>query len=137
LLVTSRVRLNLLEEWTLPLEGLPVPEVGTGADGTLAVDSVALFLKKVTQYRPDVRLSDVDTAAVAEICRLVEGYPLAIEIAASWVRALPVSDIAAALVKGIDVLHRPTRNVPDRHRSMRATLEHSWTLLSEDEQEGL
>lgn len=137
LLVTSRGRLNLIEEWVLPLGGLTVPAAGDDPHTALEADAVTLFVKRATQVRNDFTLSASEAAAVVEICRLLDGYPLAIEIAATWVRALSCMDIAASLQRGIDLLHRSTRNVPERHKSVRATLEHSWSLLSDEERRAL
>lgn len=137
LLVTSRERLNVLEEWVLPLEGLSVPEEGAPDAEALGADSVALFVKRATQVRHDFTMSHADVTAIRHICRLVEGSPLALEIAATWVRALSCEQILAGLERSIDFLQRPARNVPERHKSVRATLEYSWGLLSPDEQQDL
>ncbi|MFA5551339.1 MAG: BTAD domain-containing putative transcriptional regulator [Trueperaceae bacterium] len=137
LLVTSRERLNVLEEWVLPLEGLSMPPEGATDTEALATDSVALFVKRATQVRHDFSMSHADVTAIRRICRLVEGSPLALEIAATWVRALSCEQILAGLERSIDFLQRPTRNVPERQRSVRATLEYSWGLLSPEEQQDL
>ncbi len=71
---------------------------------------------------------------VGVICRLVGGLPLAIELAAAWVRHMSCAEIAAELGHNLDLLSTTQRNVPDRHRSLRAAFDHSWALLSEDEQ---
>ena len=137
LFVTSRGRLNLIEEWVLPLGGLSMPTADDARHAALESDAFTLFVKRATQVRNDFTLGAAEADAVVEICRLLDGYPLAIEIAATWVRALPCADIAASLRRGIDLLHRSTLNVPERHKSMRATLEHSWALLTSEERRAL
>lgn len=137
LIVTSRERLNLVEEWVLSLQGMDVPTANSSTEEMRAADSVTLFIARARQVRHDFAVGADDVAAIAEICRLVEGYPLAIEIASTWVRTMSPADIAASLLQSDDVLERPTRNVPARHRSMHATFEYSWALLPPAEQVAL
>ena len=92
-----------------------------------------LFLHHARHVRPDLR-PDADAARlIAHICRLVDGLPLAIELTAAWVRALPLAEIARRLEAGLDLLATTQRDVPARHRSMRAAFDHSWRLLSAHE----
>src|SRR5215207_5100011 len=74
---------------------------------------------------------------VVRLCRLVAGMPLAIELAASWLKVLSVGQVVAALERGLDILTARDRNIPERHRSMRPVLEESWRLLSAEEQQAL
>jgi predicted ATPase/transcriptional regulator with XRE-family HTH domain len=130
LLVSSRQRLNLREEWLLPLHGLQFP------DGDLAVrpasdySAVQLFIQRAAQVRPGFTLSPDLQPAVLRICRLLEGSPLGIELAAAWTRLLPCAEIAAEIAANLDFLTTTARNVPARQRSLRAAFEHSWMLLS-------
>ena len=66
---------------------------------------------------------------VARICRLVEGMPLGIELAAAWTPVLPPAEIADEIERGLDFLSTTARDVPERHRSMRAVFDQSWRLL--------
>ncbi len=130
LLVTSRERLRLREEWVLNVRGLPFPE-----DNATALEdytAVQLFVQQSRRvgYAP----VEADAASIARICRLVEGIPLAIELAAAWARVMPCAEIAREIESSLDILTTILRNLPDKHRSMRAVFEHSWKLLSEDEQ---
>src|SRR5690606_1885045 len=77
---------------------------------------------------------EADSAAIARICQLVEGIPLAIELAAAWVRVLPCAEIAQEIARSQDILTTSVRGVPDKHRSMHAAFEYSWKLLTTDEQ---
>jgi len=74
-------------------------------------------------------------SAVARICRLVEGMPLAVELAAAWTVARSCAEIADAIVHNLDILATRLRDVPERHRSIRVAFEHSWQRLTEAEQE--
>jgi predicted ATPase/DNA-binding CsgD family transcriptional regulator len=130
-LVTSRERLNLAEEWVLNVEGLSVPASDSEIAGS---DAAQLFLQSAERAQVGFRVADAQKPALIRICQLVGGMPLGIELAAAWVRALSCDEIAAEIERGIDILATPIRNVPARHRNMRAALEHSWSLLTPIEQ---
>jgi predicted ATPase/DNA-binding SARP family transcriptional activator len=132
MLVTSRERLGLQAEWVYPVEGLDVPTPGESGDITDAA-SVRLFLSGLRRVRPHAPVRDQEMPAIAEICRLVEGMPLAIELAASWSATLPVETIVSEIEQSIDFLVIPLRDVPPRHRSMRAVFDQSWDLLAPEE----
>jgi tetratricopeptide (TPR) repeat protein len=93
----------------------------------------ALFLQTARRTQSGFALADEDRACVAHICRLVEGMPLAIELAAAWVRVLPCAEIAAEIERTLDFLAASARDIPARHRSLRAVFDHSWNLLSDEE----
>ena len=76
-----------------------------------------------------------ERATVLRICRLVDGMPLAIELAAAWLRSLACAEIAAELQRGLEILHSDQLGIPDRHRAMRVVFDHSWQLLNQDERE--
>ncbi|CAN5770271.1 BTAD domain-containing putative transcriptional regulator [soil metagenome] len=137
LLVTSRERLNLAEEWLLPIEGLPFPSESATAETAMAFDAVELFVQRSQQHAPYWTLRDDEAPHVLRICRLLEGNPLALELAAVWVRLMPCAEIARELAANIDFLATSARNATERHASIRATFEHSWRLLGEVEQDGL
>jgi predicted ATPase/DNA-binding SARP family transcriptional activator len=119
-LATSRTRLHLSEEWLLPIVGLPGPD-----------DAQRLFALHAARADPDFDPRDhVD--AVAEICRQVEGFPLAIELAATWVNAVPCERIAAQLAHGSALLAAPRRQGPTRHRSIESVFAASWDHLPDD-----
>jgi len=98
-----------------------------------ALDSysaTALFLACIRRLRPDFQPTADDARAIAHICRLLEGTPLAIELAAAWTRVLPLAEIARDLEQGLSLLTTRLRGAPARQRSMMATLDHSWRLLA-------
>lgn len=135
LLVTSRVRLNLQEEYLLQVQGLEYPTTTDLAPEQLGTCSaVSLFVLSAQRALSGFALNAEDAAAIARICQLVEGVPLGIELAASWLRVLPPSEIALEIEKGLDFLTSVLQNVPERHRSLRAVFDYSWNLLSPAEQ---
>ncbi len=136
LLVTSRVRLNLQDEWLLELKGLDCPSrADIPAQAALAYSAVALFVQQARRVQAGFVLSDAETPDVIRICQLMEGVPLGIELAASWVRVLSCKEIAAEIEKSIDFLTSALQDVSERHRSLRAVFDHSWNLLSSTEQQ--
>lgn len=132
ILVTSRERLGLYEEWVLDLPGLPFPE-DEDLQQIENYSAIQLFLQRAQQARADFWLSFLEKPAVARICRLVEGLPLGIELAAAWTRTFSCQEIAAELEKNYNFLIAALQNIPPRHRSVQAVFEHSWGLLSEEE----
>jgi len=131
ILATSRERLNVQGEWLFPVDGLMFPQSENGAKAE-TYTAVQLFVQSARRSRPNFHLEDV--AAVAHICTLVEGMPLAIELAASWAHQMPCDRIAAHIQHDLDFLSTNLRDGPERQRSTRALFEHSWRLLSEAEQ---
>ncbi len=135
LLITSRERLNLHGEWVLPIDGIDYP-LTADYDHLERYSAVQLFIQSAQRVQPDFSLRG-NAPDVLRICQLVEGMPLAIELAAAWVRLLPCSQIVEKLASSLDFLASPLRNVPERHRSLRAVFDHSWSLLSHTEQTAL
>jgi len=132
-MAASREGLNLKQEWRLSLQGLSSPGPGALAD-LETFSAVKLFLQRARQVRPEFTFSEADWPAVARICELVDGMPLALELAAGWVKVLQCAQIAHEIERSMDFLVTSMRDVPDRHRSVRVVFEHSWSLLSEAEQ---
>lgn len=126
ILVTSRERLYLREEWLLPVTGLSV------AEGLLS-EAGQLFVRSAQRVQPDFT-GEGEKEAIAEICRQVVGMPLAVELAASWVRVMACAAIARQMTANLDLLTSELRNLPERHRSIRALFDGSWRLLTESEQ---
>ena len=132
LLVTSRERLSLLSEWVFEIEGLPVPP-GCEGEQFEAYSSIALFLQSARRVRAGFELREADRQWVLKICQIMEGMPLGIELSAAWVGLLSCEEIAQEIEHNLDFLAVSMRDLPERHRSLRATLDHSWKLLSEEE----
>ncbi len=132
-LVTSRERLRLKGEWIMEILGLDIP-TRVGLDDIENYSAIQLFIESAKRIKPDFVLTKEDHKTVIEICNLVEGIPLGIELAASWVRSLSNREIVQEIDKGIDFLTSTLQDVPTRHRSLRAVFDYSWNLLSIKEQ---
>ncbi len=132
ILVTSREKLNLQVETTFSIMGLE--HTGSAQEGDTS-DAFSLFVQRAQRARPGF-LTDTSTAThITAICEIVEGMPLAIELAAAWLHVLNVEEILQELKKGFDFLATDQRDTPDRHRSMRKVLSQSWDLLNQAEQD--
>lgn len=123
LLVTSRQWLNLHSETLLRLDGLPEGE------------AIALFDERARRVQPSFTLSEETRPLVAHICRLLQGMPLAIELAAAWARVLPGEEIARQLEQDLSLLETAQEDIPDRQRSLWATFDRSWDLLAAEERQ--
>jgi predicted ATPase/DNA-binding CsgD family transcriptional regulator len=131
-LVTSREPLNLQEEWVWHVKGMRFPENAT-TDDIDRYSALRLFLDRAKRVRREFSV-DTELDCAIRICQLVGGMPLAIELSASWLKTLSCQEIIKEIKSGIDFLSTRTRNIPERHRSIRAVFDHSWSLLSSDEQ---
>ena len=134
-LATSRERLRLGGEREVPVPPLPVPE--RGALGTAAVlggnAAVALFTERAGEIDPGFALTDENAGAVAEVCRRLDGLPLAIELAAARSKVLPPSALLARLEHRLPLLVSGTRDAPARQQTLRATIAWSHDLLEPGE----
>jgi predicted ATPase/transcriptional regulator with XRE-family HTH domain len=133
LLATSRESLGLQGEWVFEIQGLPVPE-SEYEQSRMQNTSVELFLQRARRAYVGFDATPVDYPAIVRICQLVEGNPLGIELAAAWVRTLSCAEIAGEIERGLGFLGVSTRDIPARHRSLRAVFGHSWKLLPQEEQ---
>jgi len=132
ILATSRERLNLQNETYLSIGGM---QVGDRIDGIKNRDAVALFLQSAEKIHSEFDPAPGELAQIEEICTFVEGMPLAIELAASWLHVLSVSEVHAEMKKGLDILETEVRDAPERHRSIRAVFDHSWSLMEQAERD--
>jgi len=133
LLATSREPLRLQAEWVFEVQGLPLPE-SAEPDALEASSAARLFLQRAGQAQVGFTLAAEERQALWQICQLVAGLPLGIELAAAWVATLSCQEIAHEIQRTMDFLAATARDMPDRHRSIRAAFEHSWALLSAEEQ---
>ncbi len=131
-LVTSRERLNLKGEWLFEVKGMGFPK-NDNVDQLENYSAVQLFLQTAQRTNSNFVLSDEEKPYLIRICQLIKGMPLGIELAASWVRLLSCREIVKEIERNIDFLATSFRDIPERHRSLRAVFEHSWNLLSEPE----
>ncbi|MGD2050633.1 MAG: BTAD domain-containing putative transcriptional regulator, partial [Chloroflexota bacterium] len=140
IIITSRVKVNRQIEQLFPIEGMAYPpEKGaTSEAGTLNLShysAVQLFVQCARRLRPGFELTADNQGHVLEICRLLQGMPLGIVLATSWLASLSLETISHEIHQDIDFLATDMGDVPLRQRSLRAAFNHSWRLLSEREQE--
>lgn len=125
-LTTSRAPLRIAAEREERIEPLPLPEQTAGAEENPAVQ---LFSEHARQVNARFSLNDVARPAVVEICRMVDGLPLAIELAAAWVRILDPATLRNRLADGAPLLRSDARDRPERHRTLTSTIDWSYQLL--------
>ncbi|MCX8061593.1 MAG: tetratricopeptide repeat protein [Anaerolineales bacterium] len=140
ILLTSLIPLGLPFEKVIRINPLAVPlGDNTPIEDLIQCESVALFCQRAQRIAFDFSLTEANAPAIASICRRLEGLPLSIELAASLVPVLSVSQIDQQLSRGIDLLHRSLRFqedlLPERHQDIRAVLEWGYGLCSEGEQD--
>ena len=140
IIITSRVRLNQQVEQLFPIGGMAYPPVKGAAsqDSTLALgdySAVQLFVQCARRVRPDFGLTADNQAYVSDICRLLQGMPLGIVLAASWLESLSTRAISREMQQNLDFLATDMGDVPQRQRSLRAAFHHSWRLLNDREKE--
>ena len=136
-LATSREPLALQAEERYPVSPLALPEPGTPDDprALAGTDAVALFCERARAHDPDFDLADANAAAVAEICRRVDGLPLAIELAAARCGLLSPTEIAERLDTALGAPGAGARDAPARQQTLRATIDWSHDLLSDAEKQ--
>ncbi|MEJ7612796.1 MAG: tetratricopeptide repeat protein [Candidatus Fervidibacter sacchari] len=135
-LVTSRRPVGLPEEKLMPLMPLPVPKVPENVtnDDIKALSqcpSVQMFVDRAQKFRPDFQLTEKTAKKVASICARLEGIPLAIELAASWLSSMSLNQILERLERPAILLQTSRRDIPERHRSLQLVLANSWQMLTE------
>lgn len=134
-LATSRVPLAVGGEATFELAGLPTPPPGASTPGVVAAaDAARLFALRACQVVPDFRIDDHNAAAVTEVCRRLDGVPLAIELAAARLRTLAPHQIAEALSARFELLTTGPRGAPARQQTLEASLDWSFRLLEDVQQ---
>jgi predicted ATPase/DNA-binding SARP family transcriptional activator len=133
-LLTSRERLGLAAETVFEVDGLPVPE--PDASDLEAFGAVALLLARARRVGHPLDLPR-QAEAVVRVCRATAGMPLALELAAGWLRVLPLEDVADELERGLEVLAATDTDVDPRHVSMRVVFDASWRALSSAERSAL
>ena len=133
ILVTSRQRLNLQSEWVLEVNGLSYPD-GNDMSDFQNWDAVKLFLLAAERASGTASFLGSYVQDIMTICRILKGFPLALELAAVWTKVISYEDIVREIQTNLDFLSTPLKDVPERHKSLRAVFNHSWHLLSETEQ---
>lgn len=133
--ITSRSPLGLGAETQFQLLGL---DIGSEEDGSgSASEALALYLQAARRYEPSFEPSAADVASVRGICELVAGSPLGIRLAAALARVLPTSELLSEMMLSLDVLEDGHSAMPERHQSVRAVFDSSWSTLAPDERAAL
>ncbi|HSW26876.1 MAG TPA: tetratricopeptide repeat protein, partial [Burkholderiaceae bacterium] len=134
-LVTSRERLGIGGEMTYRVPSLSVPEArhDTTRDEVLAFEATRLFIERARLHRPDFDVTGKDAAALALICRRLDGIALAIELAAPRVRAMSLEELSTRIADRFAVLTGGSRTALPRHRTLRSLVDWSHDLLGDDE----
>ena len=131
IIITTRERLNLIAETIMEVHGLPVPPL-ENLENAENYSSIRLFFQNAKRINPGYKLEN-NINEVIRICQLVNGLPLGIILASSWVRVYKCSQIVEEIEKNIDFLAVSAPDLAPRHRSLRAVFDSSWELLSEEE----
>ncbi|MBK8902913.1 MAG: AAA family ATPase [Anaerolineaceae bacterium] len=132
-LATSRQRLNLASESRYELGGLDFPDWLTLEDA-LHYTAVQLFVENGRRVQPQFALNQSNVTDVVRLCQLVQGMPLGLVLAASWLELLTPAEIAAEIENSLDFLAAELADLPSRQRSMRAVFDYSWQMLAPAEQ---
>ncbi|MFN8485912.1 MAG: tetratricopeptide repeat protein [Anaerolineae bacterium] len=135
-IVTSRERLNVRGEHVYPVQGMEY-DLSVTLTKAASLPAVRLFVQSARRIRAAFELNAMTLAPLLRICHLVQGMPLGLELAAAWVEALSVEEIATEIEANADFLANDWRDAPARQRSMRAVFDWSWRLLSDAEQAAL
>jgi predicted ATPase/DNA-binding SARP family transcriptional activator len=133
ILVTSRRRLYQAGETLFTLHGLRLPDLDSAQDAARSA-AIELFHQAARRARPDFVLNSENLPHAIRICRLVQGMPLGILLAAPWISVLSTSEIAAEIQQGLDILEAEGGELPQRLRSIRAVFDHTWGMMTEEEQ---
>ena len=136
LLATSRERLHLQSEYVFVTQGLPVPPPDQ-LHRALDYDAIRLFDQSARRAGAELALEGDELAAAVQVCCLVDGMPLGIELAAAWTPLLSCQEIASEIQCSLDFLAASLHDLPERQRSLRAVFDHSWRLLSPEERDAL
>jgi predicted ATPase/transcriptional regulator with XRE-family HTH domain len=136
ILATSREPLRLRWEQEFPLAPLAVPQSDqpAGTITTATQPAVALLVERAQAVRPDFALNFGNTPAIAELCRRLDGLPLALELAAARLKILSPAALLARLEHRLDLLTTPVRDAPERHQTLRTAIGWSYELLTPEEQ---
>ncbi len=134
MLATSREGLALSGEQLVAIPALPVPPPSRDVAEIADNDAVELFCDRAADVQPDFELKDANAQAVAQLCRRLDGIPLAIELAAARVTSLPPEELLARIDQRFRLLTRGSRSALERHQTLRNTIDWSYNLLGEDEQ---
>ncbi len=133
LLFTSRIRLGVRAEHILELNGLGLPTAATDLEQSGAGQAFLAATRRQMRWQPD----QSEREAVVRLCQMLTGAPLALELAAAWLRTMSIFDIEQEILQSLDFLEGSLSDLPARQAGLRATFLYSWRLLSAREQRSL
>jgi predicted ATPase/class 3 adenylate cyclase len=136
ILCTSRERLNLSNEAVFMLSGLDYPaDPRMPGEEAAQFGAVQLLLDRTRLVRPGLAVEGPELAQAARICRLVQGMPLALVLAAGWLELLTFEELADEITASLDILESQARDLPERQRSVRAAFDHTWERLADEDRQ--
>ena len=135
ILVTTRERLRLRGEHLYDVNNMIIPPRQISAEELAEYPSAQLFVSNATHSMPDFKINETNAPHIAHIINLVHGMPLAIELATGWLEMLSLEEIAYEIEQSLDFLETNMRDMPERHRSVRAVFEYSWNLLTDQDRD--
>ncbi len=132
---TSREALRVRAERVIPLDPMPVPSSTDARDAATldTFEAVQLFLDRAQAVKPDFAVTNENAPAVAAVCARLDGHPLALELAAARLRMMSVESLQTRLDSALKVLTGGSRDMPERHQTLRATIAWSYDGLDDDE----
>jgi len=131
IIATSREKLKLRHEVVFRLRGLTLPVI----EDLLSYDAVQLVVQTAKRIRPNWEVNDDNLQAIHTLCQITQGMPLGIILAVGWIDVYPLERIVEEIQQSLDFLQTDLRDIPDRHRSIRAVFEWTWGLLTQAEQD--
>ncbi len=135
IIITSRERLRIQAEQVFEVNSLNVPDEDTPLEALMSYHAVRLFLQSAHRVQPGFEILPENATDLTRVLALVQGLPLGIELAAAWLEALPLDEIVQEMEQSIDFLETDLRDVPERHRSIRAVFNYSWNMLGDSERD--
>lgn len=135
ILISSRTAVNIRGEHEFAVDTLPVPVHGSNINlqSISSYPAIELFEKRAKSAKPDFKINDRNASAVAEICAKLDGLPLAIELAAARIKLFTPEAMLARIASRLDLLKGKSLDAPERHRTLRQTIEWSYNLLTDEE----
>jgi predicted ATPase/DNA-binding SARP family transcriptional activator len=137
IMITSREKLKLTQEHSLVIDPLPLPQASDSLEMVLTTPAAQLFVERAKRVQLEFTVTKQDLPHLVAICETLGGIPLALELAAPWVRMMSLSELASELSRNLELLEDASINRSERHRSVRAVFEHSWKYLTPKEQDML
>jgi DNA-binding SARP family transcriptional activator len=137
IMITSREKLRLTQEYSLVIEPLPLPQTSHSLEMALTTPAAQLFIERAKRVQLEFAVTKQDLPHLVAICETLGGIPLALELAAPWVRMMSVWELARELSQNGELLEDASINRSERHRSVRAVFERSWKYLTSKEQDML